>query len=153
MKWNRFLGMSALSAILSALTCPFLHSAEKEDPIDRLLIKAQQICPVSGVNLGDHGEPVKTVIDGRTLFLCCAGCKDKPVVQEHVKKIAANQIASQKKCPVMGHELPENAASTVAKGRTLYVCCKPCTKKITSDPDKYVQKFDAMLAENIGSDK
>jgi len=43
---------------------------------DRRLVEAQQYCPVLSENkLGSMGEPVKLIVDGQPVFLCCAGCK------------------------------------------------------------------------------
>lgn len=41
---------------------------------DAPAIRAQATCPVMGTPLGQHGEPVKLLIDGRPLFVCCQGC-------------------------------------------------------------------------------
>ncbi len=37
-------------------------------------IAAQRICPVSGEPLGSMGEPIKVTVEGRDVFVCCAGC-------------------------------------------------------------------------------
>ncbi|MGA2033172.1 MAG: hypothetical protein ABSG68_13010 [Thermoguttaceae bacterium] len=42
---------------------------------DRKLAEKQKICPVSGELLGSMDKPVKVVVKGRTVFLCCDGCK------------------------------------------------------------------------------
>ena len=42
---------------------------------DRALIEKQKTCPVTGEALGSMGEPVKVVVKGQTVFLCCAGCE------------------------------------------------------------------------------
>ena len=44
---------------------------------DRQLVVAQKVCPVSGKALGSMGPPIKVTVDGRHLFICCAGCEDK----------------------------------------------------------------------------
>ncbi|HID78710.1 MAG TPA: YHS domain-containing protein [Planctomycetaceae bacterium] len=44
---------------------------------DRALAEKQKICPVSGEALGSMGTPFKIVHEGKTVFLCCEGCKDK----------------------------------------------------------------------------
>ncbi len=41
---------------------------------DRELIAKQKVCPVSGDALGSMGDPVKVVVKGQTVFLCCSGC-------------------------------------------------------------------------------
>ena len=44
---------------------------------DGPLVKRQAVCPVTGSRLGEHGDPVKVLIDGTPLFLCCQGCVPK----------------------------------------------------------------------------
>jgi YHS domain-containing protein len=46
-------------------------------PTDKELIEKQKTCPVTDQPLGSMGKPVKVVTKGRTVFLCCAGCKKK----------------------------------------------------------------------------
>ncbi|HKB06456.1 MAG TPA: efflux RND transporter periplasmic adaptor subunit, partial [Gemmataceae bacterium] len=46
----------------------------KLPPADRALAKAQKFCPVLGTRLGSMGVPVKVVLDGQPVFLCCKGC-------------------------------------------------------------------------------
>ena len=42
---------------------------------DRALAQKQGTCPVTGQPLGSMGEPVKVVVKGQTVFLCCPGCE------------------------------------------------------------------------------
>jgi YHS domain-containing protein len=44
---------------------------------DQELIEKQKTCPVTDALLGSMGTPVKVQVKGRTVFLCCAGCKAK----------------------------------------------------------------------------
>jgi YHS domain-containing protein len=44
---------------------------------DKKLIEKQKVCPVTDEKLGSMGEPYKVVVKGRTVFLCCEGCKDE----------------------------------------------------------------------------
>lgn len=44
---------------------------------DRAGIARQRICPVTGAPLGSMGDPIKTLIDGKPLYLCCQGCVTK----------------------------------------------------------------------------
>ncbi|MFT5303582.1 MAG: Cu(I)/Ag(I) efflux system membrane fusion protein, partial [Mariniblastus sp.] len=68
-------------------TPPELTDAEKDEinkametlsEEDRTLAEAQVICPVTEVRLGSMGmgTPVKLEIEGRTVFVCCEGCRD-----------------------------------------------------------------------------
>lgn len=45
------------------------------DPADRALAERQKTCPVTGKPLGSMGTPVRIVVDGRVVFLCCEGCE------------------------------------------------------------------------------
>ncbi|MHB1035106.1 MAG: hypothetical protein ACYC35_19795 [Pirellulales bacterium] len=47
------------------------------DASDQAGVARQKLCPVSGERLGGMGEPVKVLIDGRPLYLCCKGCLAK----------------------------------------------------------------------------
>jgi hypothetical protein len=45
---------------------------------DRALVEQQKFCPVLTDNrLGIMGTPVKVMVDGQPVFLCCSGCKEK----------------------------------------------------------------------------
>jgi hypothetical protein len=53
-------------------------SLSKLSPQDRQLAEAQGYCPVMMDNrLGVMGPPVKVMIKGQPVFLCCAGCQRK----------------------------------------------------------------------------
>jgi hypothetical protein len=42
---------------------------------DRDLVARQKVCPVTGEPLDSMGGPVRVVIDGQTVFLCCKHCE------------------------------------------------------------------------------
>lgn len=44
---------------------------------DRVLAMEQRICPVTGKLLGSMGQPPKLSVEGREVFICCAGCEDR----------------------------------------------------------------------------
>ncbi|HVL13188.1 MAG TPA: heavy metal-binding domain-containing protein [Gemmata sp.] len=48
---------------------------------DRQLAAKQQVCPVMGGDLNAMGGPVKVIVDGRIVFVCCEGC-EKPLRQK-----------------------------------------------------------------------
>jgi len=84
-----------VSALLSPLRADegAPENAEKEitaalaklSDADRKLADAQRWCVVEDDNrLGSMGAPLKIMVDGKPVFLCCAGCK---------KKAAANSAA------------------------------------------------------------
>jgi hypothetical protein len=54
---------------------------------DRLLAAKQKICPVSGEPLDSMGGPVRLVVEGRTVFICCKGCEE-PLRKEPAKYLS-----------------------------------------------------------------
>jgi hypothetical protein len=42
---------------------------------DRALAQRQKTCPVTDAPLDSMGGPVRVVVEGRTVFLCCKGCE------------------------------------------------------------------------------
>ncbi len=44
--------------------------------VDQQAARDQGICPVSGEPLGSMGKPIKLDVEGREVFICCAGCED-----------------------------------------------------------------------------
>jgi Cu(I)/Ag(I) efflux system membrane fusion protein len=40
-----------------------------------MLAAKQKICPVTGEPLDAMGGPVRVVIEGRVVFICCKGCE------------------------------------------------------------------------------
>lgn len=44
---------------------------------DRPAAEKQKICPVSGEALGTMGTPIKVDVNGKTVFICCEGCREK----------------------------------------------------------------------------
>ncbi len=43
--------------------------------MDRQLAEAQRICPVTRIQLGSMGTPLKVDVDGLPVFICCQGCE------------------------------------------------------------------------------
>ena len=157
MKW--VLSSLCVAALLLGLFSLSLahegHDHEKAAPseTDKLLVRAQQICPVSGIKLGGHGSPIKTKSGEQTIFVCCQGCVGKKLDAKYEKTVTSNLAAAQGLCPVMNKPLPEKPTSMVVTGRRVFVCCPPCTKKIKADPEKYLKIVDAQLAKNLGEGK
>jgi hypothetical protein len=61
-------------------------------PQDAKLALAQGICPVGGEPLGSMGVPVKMMVKGQPVFLCCKGCEAE--VNEHPDEVL-NKLAEQ----------------------------------------------------------
>jgi len=64
------------------------HLAERPSAEDQQLIARQKTCPVMGGPLGSMGPPVRVVVGGRTVFLCCKGCE--PELRRSPGKYLAN---------------------------------------------------------------
>jgi Cu(I)/Ag(I) efflux system membrane fusion protein len=79
------------------LSAAQLTQIENLSPADRELAIQQVSCPVTGEPLGSMGVPVKIVIQGQPVFLCCVGCeleaKEHP--EETVSKV--NELRSKSK--------------------------------------------------------
>ena len=134
-----------------AMVAGFAQAAMGEElsQRDQLKISVQQICPVSGQRLGDHGQPIKVQIGEQTLFYCCQGCLPKQIDPQHWATIHANFAKAQGICPVMKHKLPKNPKWTIVKGQIVYVCCPPCTKKIAADPETYLRQVDELYTASL----
>lgn len=127
--------------------------AEELSQRDQLHIQVQQICPVSGLKLGQHGTPLKTKLGDETLFLCCGGCVDKQVNPEHWATIHANFAKAQGTCPIMKKPLPDNPRWTIVEGQIIYVCCPPCIEKIAANPAAAIKAVDELYANSIPQDR
>jgi YHS domain-containing protein len=120
---------------------------------DQLLAAVQQICPVTGNKLGEHGTPVKVKIGKEEVFLCCKSCVKGKVEAKHWATIHSNFAKAQGSCPVMKKALPKNAKWTIVNGRVVYVCCPPCIKKIESEPEKYLKIVDQSYSASLKPQK
>ena len=112
----------------------------------QLSLAVQEICPMTGQQLGDHGAPIKVQIGEETVFLCCRGCLQRQVNPEHWATIHANFARAQGICPVMEHQLPDNPRWTIVQGQIVYVCCPPCIEKIEADPETFLQQVDELYS-------
>lgn len=158
-RMKRLVQFSLLAAVAAGLAIQ-AASAEKPDEkakLDRLLVKAQKICPVMGIKLGEHGTPIKARIGKVDLFLCCKGCLRRKISRENWTKVKGHLAEAQKICPVMKKPLPEKPQHVMVKQRIVFVCCKPCIEKVQADPEKYLAVINAQLkknaAEKIASEK
>jgi hypothetical protein len=70
----------------------------KLSPEDRKLAQAQKLCPISEEPLGEMGVPVKVMLEGQPVFLCCRSCLKKAEANPEktlakVKKLEAGSTA------------------------------------------------------------
>jgi Cu(I)/Ag(I) efflux system membrane fusion protein len=75
---NPSVAASYFGAATRAATPPPPPGPGSASDEDRLLAEKQKLCPVTGEPLDSMGGPVKVVVDGRTVFVCCKSC-EKPL--------------------------------------------------------------------------
>ncbi len=61
----------ALSKAKPQITLAATHQSDLD------LISQQEVCPVMGSELNSMGAPIKTLVDGKPLYLCCSACVPK----------------------------------------------------------------------------
>lgn len=137
----------ALTMVVAGVSS--IASAEELSKRDQIHIAVQEICPVSGQKLGDHGAPIKVAIGEETVFLCCRACLQGKVAEQHWATIHANFADAQRICPVMNRKLPENPKWTLVEGQIVYICCPPCSKKIAADPKAFLEKIDELYLVSL----
>jgi hypothetical protein len=49
----------------------------KLSPEDAASAEKQHVCPVTDKMLGTMGAPEKVDVDGNTVWICCAGCREE----------------------------------------------------------------------------
>lgn len=140
----------ALTGISSAFCATIQDEAnEAAKKHDQLKMKVQAICPVTGNELGSHGDPIKVKIGEEQIFLCCKGCVGGKVDPKHWATIHANFAKAQATCPIMGKDLPEDAKWVIVEGQVFYVCCPPCIEKIQAEPAKNLAELDKAYAKYL----
>lgn len=130
---------------------------------DRALAEAQRYCPMmDSTRLGAMGKPVKVMLDGKPVFLCCAGCEDdakadakKTVTKvERLKKnvalakLPAADLAlaeAQLFCPIVeGSRLGSMGmpVKLMLDGKPVFLCCKGCEDTARADAKATLTKVD-----------
>lgn len=117
-------------------------------------------CPVSGEKLGEMGDPVVRVYDGREVRFCCPKCvakfeaNKKKYFAEIDEKIIAQQLPLYPllTCPVSGEPLTDAGedigVNVVYDNRLLRFCCHKCVKTFEKSPEAYLAKVDkAIIAQ------
>jgi membrane fusion protein, copper/silver efflux system len=61
----------------SVATTPSPQAPDRLSAEDLALLARQKVCPVTGEPLDSMGGPVKVVVAGKTVFVCCEGCEPK----------------------------------------------------------------------------
>ncbi|MDB4731469.1 hypothetical protein OAF42_04455 [Planctomicrobium sp.] len=72
------------------------------------LVAEQVFCPVGG-ELGGMGTPVKVMVEGKPIFICCEGCRG-PLLEDPEKYLAKLEEKKQK-AAAEAEEASEEASS------------------------------------------
>src|SRR5438477_790741 len=107
-------------------------------------------CPVSGKKLGEMGDPVVKVYDGREVRFCCPACPPKFEADKtaNVAKIDEKIIKDQgplyplKTSVVTGKDLPEKPYEFVYGNRLVRLGTESEKAEFTKDSKKYLGALD-----------
>lgn len=112
-------------------------------------------CPISGETLGEMGDPVVKVYDGREVKFCCNNCvgpfeKDLAASMQILdEKIyaAAKDTYPMKTCVVSGEHLGGMGEPFphMYKNRLVMFCCENCVATFEKEPIKYLSMIDAAM--------
>ena len=96
------------------------NPTEAETPIelsveDQRLVDEQRICPVGKGELGSMGTPVKVMVDGDPVFICCEHCRESLLANP--EKFLPN-IAEAKKNRGLHDQQPESTESDDSEENT-----------------------------------
>ena len=67
--------VSAQLEVIAGLSAKELAEIQQLPHSERTQAIEQRICPVSKSNLGSMGIPIKVELKGKTIFVCCEGCR------------------------------------------------------------------------------
>ena len=83
---------------------------------DRQAVDTQRFCPVLTQNrLGSMGTPVKLTIGGESVFLCCAGCREKALADSHATLEKVSQLRSQRDSAASANVTPTESNNSKAE--------------------------------------
>lgn len=131
---------------------------------DRTLVEKQRYCPMMDtVRLGSMGAPVKVVLEGKPIFVCCKECESE--AKEDSKKALASAeklkkataalaklnaadlalAESQLLCPINeGSRLGSMGVPVKIEvaGKPVFLCCKGCKEEALSNPKATLAKIE-----------
>lgn len=148
-------------------------SLAKLAPEDRKQAEAQRFCAVMEYGrLGSMGTPIKVLIEGKPVFVCCKGCTADAV--EGAKQTLAKTQKLKQASAVLAKLSPADRAAAEAQkycavaegsflggmgapvklmlsGKPVFLCCKACVTKAQANPEATLAKV-AELKEAGASD-
>jgi YHS domain-containing protein len=119
-------------------------------------------CPVSGEVLGEMGQPIVKIYDGREVRFCCNGCIDtfEANPEQYLTKADEKIIEQQKQrypletCIVSGQPLDSmnGPVTRVIGNRAMMFCCAACVPKAEEKPAAYIEILDRVVIEKQAKD-
>jgi len=85
---------------------------------DRTLAERQKVCPVTDMPLGSMGTPIKVSVNGRSVFICCEGCRDRLLRRFVVLPCCPACFANVTHCPLSFFRPSSSHYSKSASGPT-----------------------------------
>ena len=143
-------------------------------PEDQQIAKEQGYCPIMTKNrLGIMGAPVKVMVKGQAVFLCCKGCAAK--AQANPDQTLANVEASKARtaqaeidaslsklgpedrklaeaqgyCPIMTDNrlgVMGPPIKVMIGNQPVFLCCKGCRTRASADPNRTLATVDKLKA-------
>lgn len=192
MKMNRWISLTLIAGVLTLTSLPVTSADDTAKPghshtdkpdeakikaamaklpeADRSAAATQRYCPMMDtVRLGSMGAPIKILIDGKSVFLCCAGCKDEAVEHgketlatvEKLKKATAavaklpatDQVLAEAQlfCPIQdGSRLGSMGmpVKLMLDGKPVFLCCKGCEDAARKNAKATLAKVEEIKKEN-----
>ena len=141
-------------------------------PADRKLAGAQRFCVMMEYNrLGSMGAPIKLVVEGKPVFVCCKGCinaaqkggrmtlmKAQKLTNASsvLAKLPAKERAAaeaQKYCAIQNKSFLGSMGVPVKlnfNGKPVYLCCKGCVAKAQANPAATLAKVQGLKKAGKG---
>jgi membrane fusion protein, copper/silver efflux system len=110
---------------------------------DRRLAEAQKLCPIQGSRLGSMGPPVKVVLSGQPVFLCCKGCV------EDARKDPEKTLAEVERLKKTRGTGPGVSSDKLAKVKANLAKLSPQDRRL-AEAQKYCAVFNDHLLGSMG---
>ena len=137
---------------------------------DRGLAEVQRFCPVMETGrLGSMGTPVKLMVAGKPVFVCCAGCEEDALANPKVtlakteklkkrtlafaKLSASDRVAAEAQglCAIMETSSLGSMGTPVklmVEGKPVFLCCQGCEERALANPKGALAKAEKLKKAN-----
>lgn len=120
-------------------------------PEDRARAREQKYCPELDSLLGSMGTPIKLLVEGKPVFLCCSGCKKKALADPQATLAKLAKLKQEKLEPLATQDTapkpPAEEKGEEADIRAALAKLPPADRALAE-----AQRFCAVLTDNrLGS--